>query len=228
MQDMALYFTEFRLDGSRQDSYSLLLEQICATNRLSVTLFSTLNYECLLELATSGLAIPLTYNEPELSPTTATIWKLHGSCNFQPSGVDANRGVSYGFGVSFGGPVLRKQLTEIREWLQGDTALYPAMCLFLANKPSQMAPETFAEYWNHWSAFVRNAETVTIIGARPHPPDTHIWGPLAATPARLYFVGSEAAFNDWLPARSGGESEFVSRLFEPAIDQIVGLMNAAD
>jgi len=110
--------------------------------------------------------------------------------------------------------------SEIIQWLQGDTALYPAMCMFTLNKPSQISPGIFAERQRKWGELVNAADKVIVIGIRPNIQDEHIWQPLAETAAKLHFVGNESQLKAWLPRRIGGETNFMGSTFEATINNI--------
>jgi hypothetical protein len=192
MQAMTLFFTSFRPDGSRLDLYSQLLTNLKTTGVISDTLFSTLNYECVLELAASQVGLSVNYNELPNPPNCVTVWKLHGSCNFipDPQEISMRRGASYAWGMTLNVKLRPVDPVEAAKWVSGDNTLYPAMCMFTLNKPSQISPGVFAEYQRKWAELVISAENVVIVGVRPHLPDKHIWLPLATTNADLHFVGS--------------------------------------
>lgn len=63
---------------------------------LDETGLSTLNYECVFELAVSDLGLNVDYfsNAPS-SNEKVTFWKLHGSCNFMPKNIQARHCVQY-------------------------------------------------------------------------------------------------------------------------------------
>jgi hypothetical protein len=69
------------------------------------TLFSTLNYERILEydICQQGMSIDW-WNFPSLYADFASVFKLHGSCNFVPRDVQATRDVGYTNAASFPGP----------------------------------------------------------------------------------------------------------------------------
>ena len=96
---LAVYFSEFRIDGARKDLYSRLLNYLQRSNLIEACFFSGLNYECLFEQASLRTGRPVEYLlEAAAAPFRGTIsedWpgtrqssdvvyvlKLHGSCNF--------------------------------------------------------------------------------------------------------------------------------------------------
>ncbi len=92
MRHMTLYLAQFRPDGSHQDLYSRLFRELKNHGITSRILFSTLNYECLLEIAASALGLKVDYGESEVTSNTVQIMKLHGSCNFLSGGIQATAG----------------------------------------------------------------------------------------------------------------------------------------
>src|SRR3972149_5168023 len=102
MRDMAIYFSQFHPDGSFSDLYSRLLMYILKNNMGERIILSTINYECILELAISSLGLQADYfSDSPSNKEKITLWKLHGSCNFMPKGIGATRGVTYTAGVQF-------------------------------------------------------------------------------------------------------------------------------
>lgn len=196
MQDMAVFFAGFGLPASGDNRYTKLLR--AAAGREDI-LWSTLNYECLLEIASSQLGRPVAYfAEPGKAGKSETpIWKLHGSCNFKVRGMEATRGVSFGSGVVFGGGIEPLSPDKVRGLYKGDTALYPAMALFARGKPVAMSPEPITEAQSRWAAHVAAADKIALVGVNPNPEDGHIWKPLAAAPGELGYVGGEEPYVSW-------------------------------
>lgn len=228
MQAMTHYFAGFRLDGSGHDLYSRLLAELPPASR-ERTLFSTLNYECLFEIAAAGHRLRIHYDRQPLSSESIRIWKLHGSCNFIPQEIRMRReGVSYAFrGVTFNTPLQFIQPEEARLWVAGDNALYAAMCLYTVDKPTQIGAQFITDLQTAWGDAVLNAEQVIVVGTRPHDQDRHLWDPLAKTLADLHYVGSPKSFETWLK-RSGrptSRSHLIDERFEQAINRIVELLH---
>ncbi len=219
MQDMALYFTSFYPNNTKNDSYSKFLNKLNARS-LSNTLFSSLNYDCIFELAALHMGLNVNYNEISAQPNCVSIWKLHGSCNFipDPKSITLRRSASYGFGAQFNPNLLQVSPYEAKQWILGDTALYPAMCMFTIGKPSQLSPHIFAAYQKKWAELVNNAEKLFVIGVRPHLADTHIWHPIAQSTSKLFFVGDKNQYNEWLPNRENRRSTFIASTLEEALE----------
>jgi hypothetical protein len=229
MRVMTAYFASFRLDGSGLDLYSRLLSGL--GRNLGHILFSSLNYECLFEIAVSMRGLTNEYfSDGPVSAGHVRISKLHGSCNFRAPGIRvAPRGVSYaGSGVSFTpGALEAVSPQDAIAAVQGD-GLYSAMCLYTVHKPIQIGTEVIRGMQEAWANSVRSAEKVIVIGTRPHDEDRHLWEPLADTDAALYFVGNRESFNEWVrrSGRSATKSHLLAPRFGDAVADIHGLLRA--
>ena len=227
MRAMTHYFATFRLDGSKKDLYSKLLQGL-SSECLNRTLFSTLNYECLFEIAAAGQGLGIFYNQESLTEDAIRFWKLHGSCNFIPAGITMRSGVSYAFrGVNFNGPLQFVQPDEARQWADSDNALYAAMCLYTVDKPTQIGAPFISELQSEWAKVVVNAEHVVVIGTRPHYQDRHLWEPLSDTTADVHYVGAQKDFNAWMErsARPVARTHWVSEVFDEATAAVIDLLN---
>lgn len=76
-------------------------------------------------------------------------------------------------------------------------ALAPVMSLYMVGKPLAISPAVVQSVQEQWSRAVMSAVSIICVGVRPNPPDRHIWEPLAATGAPLYYVGDALSFSDW-------------------------------
>ena len=132
MRDMATYFSSFRPDGSGLDLYSQLMTYVVRNNLQKEIIFSTLNYDCIFELAVSGLGLKVDYfsNTPS-SNKKITFWKLHGSCNFIPKNIQA-RGIQFTRGISFNAGIQVIQPNKVPSFCR-TSALYPSMSIFVAS-----------------------------------------------------------------------------------------------
>lgn len=200
MQEMARFFAIFHIQNQSQNLYVELLKR---AHRRSDIIWSTLNYECLLELAAAHLTWPVAYfaDPVEITERAVPVWKLHGSCNFKITGLEATRGVSYsGTGVVFGGSIQPIDPGQVSAHYSGNTALYPAMALYAAGKPISMSPSPIQDAQRRWNEHVRESDRVLIIGVRPYPADKHLWTSLAETPAEVAVVGSHKQYEAWAKA----------------------------
>ena len=226
MQTMGLFFCSFRPSVSPSDLYSMLLDRLSARSFRS-TLFSTLNYECVLELAACQRGLKIDYNEHgQLAADSVRVWKLHGSCNFipDPDEITMRRGASYAWGVTMNVGLVPVDPIQAAQWITGDNALYPAMCMFTLNKPSQVSPNVFAAYQAAWGRHIDAAINVITVGVRPHAPDAHIWDPIESTNAHVHFVGSRTAFDQWVRKRGDRPTTFLGERFADVLSEVAEVL----
>jgi hypothetical protein len=195
MQRMAVYFAGFSLRKNSDNLYVSLLSELKRRDKLSKTILATLNYECLLEMSAYINQIEQSYFD--VRPNSANIWKIHGSCSFKFSGMNATRAVRMsGYNLQ-GGFTIVPDLREIISYYNGDTSLYPAMCLFAKDKPIHVSTDIILEQIRKWQQLVLNATKIIIIGVRPFEEDSHIWNFVANSDAQVVMVGSEKEFMAW-------------------------------
>lgn len=228
MRVMTEYFAGFNLDGSGTDLYSQLLNGMGTD--LDDILFSSLNYECLFEIAASQRRLAIAYFSQDQSPPPGNVrlWKLHGSCNFRAPGIAvAPQGVSYaGSGLSFTPGALEAITPQEAINYVRTGGLYGAMCLYTVHKPIQIGTDVIQGLQDAWAGAVRAAQTVIVIGTRPHDEDKHLWEPMVETDAELHFVGSEDGFNEWVrrSGRPAAKSHFLGQRFEGAVHDVQRLL----
>lgn len=223
MQHMAIYFANFNVHVSGTDSYSLFLKRLDADGKLAGTIFSTLNYECLFEIAVSNSGRAVAYSDEGPGAESAiTLLKLHGSCNFIPSGGAAvSRAASFSPGAVINSTITPVSPADAIAYCNSNTALYPVMSIFTKGKPVQISPFVTESLQSIWKTAIENAESVSIIGVNPNPDDKHIWEPLALTDASVSMVGNEEAIQNWFKLeRKGRTSKFVGSRFHGCIDDI--------
>ena len=223
MQEMALYFLQFRPREPGSTLYCSLAKAIKESGTTNQVLLSTLNYECLLEGSIARQSMQVNYGDFPGSDGSVTVWKLHGSCNFLPEGIQATRGVSFTRGVLFETAVRAVgDLNEAVAFCLGDNALPPVMCLFMEGKPTQVAPGTVAAIQEAWRGVVAKAEKVALVGVGPNPADAHLWDALATMPGSLVYVGNEGKFWSWARVhRAQGESKVIADSFNKGIEQLI-------
>lgn len=199
MRHMTLYLAQFRPNGSGDDLYSQFVEALDGDAATGNILFSTLNYECVLELSARALGNKIEYGDGD-SNGSLRVWKLHGSCNFVPESIHAGGGVTFGSGVVFNSSLRPVNPNDAVGFCLGGTGLYPAMALYMNAKPVQIGQATIHGLQKRWGEIVEQAKRVLVIGVRPYPQDHHIWTPLADCEGEVGYVGPKADFEDWRAA----------------------------
>lgn len=219
MQEMAIFFSYFGIPSGGSNRYTELLR---ALPDRSEVLWSSLNYECLLEIAGSQMGCRINYfAEPSPSKEDLAVWKLHGSCNFKVQGLSATRGVQFGTGVVFGGGIEPIDPSQVAPTYQGDNALYPAMALYAENKPISMSPAPIEDAQRRWGEAVLRAKSVAVIGVRPNVADKHIWASLSQTSGTLGYVGSDREFAVVREQREGRHTKHLGQTWSSAAKSLI-------
>jgi hypothetical protein len=207
MREMAVYFVQFR-PYERATLYCRLIEDLKQKNLLHRTLFSTLNYECVLEFSLLNHSHTIAYFD-EGSNNEIPVWKLHGSCNMFSQSIQAGPGIAYGEGIAWeGGIEAFLDANRVIQRCLVETALAPVMCLYMQGKPLSVSPAVIHAQQEKWAERVEAASMVVSIGVRPMTGDEHVWKPLAETSAPLFFIGDRIAFNKWCKESRTGPTEY--------------------
>ena len=214
MQSMAIFFSIFYVPENADNRYLRLIQVL--ENRRDIV-WSTLNYECILESSAFILNRKVNYfADPLNCGNDLPVWKLHGSCSFKVEGLDATRGIQFS-GVTFGGSIKPITPSEVRSIYTGNTALYPAMALYARGKAITMSPEPIFKAQKTWGNYVRESDRVLIVGVNPNPEDNHIWDPLSNTEAEVAYVGADSLFKNWTKKnRKNRPSTFLGNTWERA------------
>lgn len=211
---VAVYFSEFKMDGTRRDLYSRLLSFLTRSSLLNETFFATVNYESLFEQAAhySGLQMShlLEAATAVLRGTVADDWpgerrhenqvflaKLHGSAHFKVAGNDhqrlrallASTGTHVETGITVMDPFL-----SIPEHEQGS---FPIMTQTSPDRGDFLSPAQILQLRQIWQQAVKNASLVAIIGASPRRYDSHIWESIERATGRVVHIGSVETLKAW-------------------------------
>lgn len=220
MREMAIYFIQFR-PISEECLYRVLIRTLRKAGLERRTIFSTLNYECVLEFAIVSENGGISYFEENPSEAIP-VWKLHGSSNFFSEGITASPGITYSTGVSFeAGLRALGSIEEVIHHCLVETALAPAMSLYMRGKPVAISPQTLATLQTWWAQAVYAAKNIVVIGVHPNAEDVHLWTALASTNANLFFVGDTEAVESWRKQYRSGPTKVIGTRFSSAISDIV-------
>jgi hypothetical protein len=196
MREMAIYLVQLR-PYSGQTVYGKLVDKLISRNELDRVIFSTQNYDCVLEFELINRNIPIDYFAQDF-PTTLPVWKLHGSANWFAKDIRVGEDVQFGPGVVFGGGLQAwLDMEKVIETCLVNQGLYPCMALYMRGKPVQISPDAVQDIQARWKAMIASAQLVIVAGVNPLPEDNHIWEPLANTDAELLFIGDQRAFQTW-------------------------------
>lgn len=225
MQEMAMFFSVFGIQRESDNRYRRLIQNL--VGKRDDVIWSTVNYECLLEAAGTLAGLQIGYfADPKEDAHVLPVWKLHGSCNFKVTGLKAGRGVSFGTGVVFSGGIEPINPNQVIPTYSGHTALYPAMALYAKGKPVSMSPEPIKQAQERWREAVLAADKVAIVGVHPNPEDEHLWEPLADTAATVGYIGAQTPFGEWVASyRENRDSEFLGTTWSSADDQLLDFLS---
>lgn len=205
LRDMAAYFVQFEpLSGNL---YGDLIKILGGTRKRAT--FVSLNYDTLLESAIIQSGLSISYAGHPLPPNTVPVLKIHGSCNFLPN-VEAHiRGSSFAnYNKNAAAVESRCRATqsaqEVLAFCREEDSLAPAIALYAPTKHVLYCPRFVEVQRVAWAAAVQSASRVYVIGVSVNPvDDDHVWGPLARTPAPLYYVGKPEEFIEWSTKERG-------------------------
>jgi hypothetical protein len=134
----------------------------------------------------------------------------------------ATEGIFYGTGINFeGGVEASLDRNEIAARCLAGNALAPVMSLYMVGKPLAISPSVIRSLQTLWAQVVRNAAAIICVGVKAHPPDEHIWQPLASTRAPIYFVGDEDSYKDWYTSVKKLSGVFLGSRFSNSYSEIV-------
>ncbi len=224
MKDLAVLLAHARINNHRENLYFKIFESTKTRNLIQDTIFSTLNYDCLLEIAAHLAGLKIKYfSNPDND--SAAIWKLHGSCNFVVRDIKAKRdNVTYMKFVTFHGTGIEAlQPNQVREYCYGDTAFYPAMSIYMQDKPLQIAASTIQELQRAWQKEIEKTENIIIVGVYPNLEDRHIWDHISSSKAKILYCGGENEFKKWQQEKDRRDT-YLGKYFEDTMAQILLLI----
>ena len=99
----------------------------------------------------------------------------------------------------------------------------PAMSLYAPGKRTPVAPGWVDRTRQEWRAVAQSVSAVAVIGVRPIWDDEHIWDPVAASRADLWYIG-DADSHRKLEERAGRRVMHVARTFGEGIGPLGRLL----
>ncbi|MBQ0797353.1 hypothetical protein [Zhongshania sp.] len=230
LRDMAKYFSQFEpLDGNL---YAELIK-IVGHGRKKAT-FVTTNYDLLIELAAMQQGMLVSYGGLPAPANNLPIIKIHGSCNFFPdmgggsiSGVGFDISGSSGASILDAGIKVARSTREILRFCEEEDAIAPALAMYSPDK-RVLYCRTFVEQQQAmWRSEVAKAKRVYIIGLKVHAVDDHIWGVLASSSCKKYYVGGEPQeFKEWARVTGAKNCFSIASTFEESLPVIANHLNS--
>jgi hypothetical protein len=107
------------------------------------------------------------------------------------------RGIGFDMSQNPGGSILAtgirvaRSAREILDFCNTEDAIAPAIAMYHPTKRVLFCRDFVQRQQASFHSAIKKAARIYLIGLRVHPIDEHIWQPLAASTAPLYYVGGE-------------------------------------
>jgi hypothetical protein len=226
-RELAHYLALFT--PGRESVYVKMLRHL----RLNRVIYSSLNYDLLLELSAGLLGHRIAYN-PVKQDRTVRLLKLHGSANFWPdTGSIILHNVSvvnYNIqGTDIEAPVKICDHNETLRRCTAESSLAPAIAMYAHGKSVRVSSDYVSQQQAWWAEEIGRASMIFVVGVRVNPADNHIWDALGQTHARMTYFGfeeSRTAFTHWKMARTKRNAFFEVANFEQSISLMKKKLNS--
>jgi hypothetical protein len=223
LREMAHYFAQFQ--PGLKNQYTRLIKSLMSVN--DKVIFSTTNYELLIEMAASHAGLGVRYYCP-LLPTKdfLPVLKIHGSCNFLPAIGGKLKDVKFKMastkGTAIEAPVrIADSLQQIIHFCETEDSAAPAIAMFAPSKWVPICRQFVEQQQKQWQDEVYRASNIFVIGAGVHERDTHIWMPLEKSLGFLTYVDpNPEQFLTWAKNRNRALVDVIPLSFEDAIPLI--------
>jgi len=228
---IAEFFGRYRLEEGGLDMYSRLLSELQTRGLMERILFGSLNYDCLFEHAMLGLDLAIDYLLDDLAPLGAIpVTKIHGSCNFITGDLFSKRAYLTNANASalecaFTSLPIQGLERSLRErFATYSPAYFPVLGLYSPDKPSIVAPGKLQDLRNILAETIRGATSVVLIGLRPNPHDSHLWGPIGQSRAsKIAYVGGEAEYEALRKMQA--RAIHLAATFEACVAPVIGILS---
>lgn len=220
MQQLSIYFIQFR-PNNNQTAYCNLIEQLKNNQFINRTIFSTLNYDCILECCLYRKGIhPAYFDAPKADEIP--VLKLHGSSNMFSQSIQASRQIQFDNNIVFeGGITASLDPNEVIGMALSDNGLPPVMNIYMKGKPLNVSLSSINSLQGTWCNYINHAKIIFVIGVNPIPEDTHIWNVLQKTPLPIFFICDQNSAHNWITANSKSNCEYIGSYFEQSVEKII-------
>ena len=186
--------------------------------------FSSLNYDMMLEEAILGLGLNFNYSL-EKNDNSIRILKPHGSINFwseAPPEMFQNC-VALNCTVDFSSPVKPVDRVSAKRRCGVDTSFSPAMSMYAKGKRVRVCPDFVVRQQNMFSNACGAASKIIIVGVRVVPEDSHIWGEILNGDAQIIYFGSKQdklELDCFVKNNERDNVVFIEGFFDKAVSEI--------
>lgn len=220
---MAAYF--FQFTPAQSNLYLQLSRRIKQAKWEGALI--TFNYERLLEISLSRSGIRPVMGDGTATPEQIEVCFPHGCCHlFCDTAQGGSNAVSFSPFVvktTCSKPRVISDPKEFNQRIRRD-AFPPIMSYFEPKKRSTSGANVIEHQRRRYVELVSTASKIIIVGLKVRPHDTHVWGPLAETQAKLIYCSGKASvgeFEEWTHTnRRDKENDSFEGYFEPNFDKI--------
>lgn len=219
IRDMARYFVRFA--PGPENLYRRLVRLI--DRQRKDIILASINYDILLELSIHAEGHAVAYNYvPPVPANNVSVIKLHGSSNFLPD-VRPNQFRDFSVVVNetgsiLDGPVKAVGPKEVLEFCDRENVVAPVLALYVKGKQVLFGRSFTEAVMGRWRQLVSTVGRVFVVGVQPNPDDDHIWGTLARSGCRLFYVGPDReGFLRWATNEQRRKVHHFADSFETAI-----------
>lgn len=204
-KDMARYFSIFRIGRLSDNSYYQLVTRYLPSLTSREIIFSTINYDCLIEKAIEATGAKVAYvSEHE----GVVLLKIHGSCTFIPMHNVFIGGEYKQFGGHFDSS-LQVVPTHLVDREIRRQKVQPAMRLFTKKKDILVGGTLLEQILKEFHSSIDNAKLIIVVGVRPNPEDTHIWDHLRDSKGKVVLLSPDSTCGEWIEEfRKGKDSQW--------------------
>jgi hypothetical protein len=218
-REMAGYLAKFKPGIS--NAYVRLLQTIGPKR----SIYASLNYDLLFELAAAHLGFNTRYSVESLV-SEVRLLKLHGSSNFWPdipAGMFQNCTISGSVHADVQAPIRPLNQQETCYRCANEDSLAPAIAMYAEGKAVMISPNYVEQQQAMWRDALCSARKVFVIGVRVNNADTHIWGQLAKSKSSVTYFGRATdceGYMQWRISNNKKNAYFIEATFQECINII--------
>lgn len=188
-------------------------------------IYSSLNYDLLLEISASKLGYFTNYSST-YQKGGVRLLKLHGSSNFWP---DIPTGMlrnvkTYGNGIAdIQAPIRPLNLADTLYKCKVEDSVAPSIAMFAVGKKVKISPDYVEKQYDMWAEQVSKASKIFVVGVRVHEVDEHIWSLLGKTKGKVSYFGFDSdkpEFERWKENHNKKNAYFFKSDFKDAVKMI--------